>query len=529
MKKVSFSALVLVLALCLLTLAACDGLNGEETTEEHICSFGEWAIIKEATCTKMGEQERTCACGEKETQNIDALGHNYKSAVTEPTATKNGLAVYTCSECGDSYNEVIKPIDFTVNSRNRTKIGYTGEMGEQLIIPDVFCDNDGIWYRVTGIYDRAFEDCSNLTSITIPDGVTSIDDRAFEECSALTSVIFGENSQLTSIGDYAFEECSALTSVNFGENSQLTSIGGSAFEECSALTSVIFGENSQLTSIGSCAFNGCSGLTSITIPDSVTSIGPDAFNGCIDVIQIENGISYVGKWIIDCDNDATQAVIREDTVGIGGHAFWGCDLLTSITIPNGVISIGNAVFVDCKNLTSVVFEENSQLTSIGCFAFDGCSSLKSITIPDGVTIIDLQVFKDCSSLTSITIPDSVTHIGKEAFYNCYSLTSITIPDSVEVINDYAFDGCSSLTSIAFGENSQLTNIFNYAFSGCSSLTSIIIPDSIMGIGHYVFNDCSSLTTVYYMGSEEEWAEIIIGWDNPYLTNATIVYNYVPEE
>ena len=151
----------------------------------------------------------------------------------------------------------------------------------------------------------------------------------------------------------------------------------------------------------------------------------------------------------------------------GESAFRFCSSLTSITIPDGVTSIGNAAF-SYTGLKSITIPDS--VTSIGKFAFYNCTSLTSITIPDGVTSIGESAFLSCSSLTSITIPDSVTSIGESAFYGCSSLTSITIPDSV-------------------------TSIGNSAFSYCSRLTSIMIPDSVTSIGDYAFRNCSSLKTI----------------------------------
>ena len=122
----------------------------------------------------------------------------------------------------------------------------------------------------------------------------------------------------------------------------------------------------------------------------------------------------------------------------------------TVTIEDGVTSIGSYAFYYCTSLTSVTFGDNSALTSIGSYAFEYCTSLTSITIPDGVTSIGDYVFYCCSSLTSITIPDAVTSIGDYAFYYCTSLTSITIPDAVTSIGDHAFYNCSltSVTSLA---------------------------------------------------------------------------------
>ena len=246
---------------------------------------------------------------------------------------------------------------------------------------------------VTSIGDSAFRSCSSLTSIVIPNSVTSIGDRAFWYCDSLTSINIPDG--VTSIGEYAFYNCDSLTSITIPDS--VTSIGGCAFEGCSSLTSITI--PNSVTSIGNYAFSSCSSLTSITIPEGVTSIGIEAFSGT-NLIQKENGVSYVDKWVVNCDSSVVgQVQLRDNTVGIAAFAFAYCDSLTSITIPDSVTSIGFQAFLECR-------------------------ALKSITILEGVTSIGRYAFENCDSLTSIVIPDSVTSIGDYVFSACFSLRSI---------------------------------------------------------------------------------------------------------
>ena len=165
--------------------------------------------------------------------------------------------------------------------------------------------------------------------------------------------------------------------------------------------------------------------------------------------------------------------------------------IQTVTISDGVTSIGDGAFAGCQLLKSI--EIPGSVQSIGEYAFNNCSDLTSITIPDGLKSIEEGTFSGCRSLTQVEIPNSVTSIGDSAFVVCRSLTSIEIPDGVESIGDSAFAGCSSLTSIKIP--SSVTSIKDSAFEGCSSLTSIEIPDGVESIGDSAFAVCSSLTSV----------------------------------
>ena len=250
------------------------------------------------------------------------------------------------------------------------------------------------------------------------------------------------------------------------------------------------------------------------------------------------------------------------------YAFYGCNNLTSVTLPHGVTSIGNSAFYNCSGLTSVTI--GNSVTSIGDSAFNHCTSLTSVTIGNSVTSIGSYAFGSCSGLTSVTIPDSVTSIGSTAFYNCSGLTSVTIGNSVTSIDSFAFEGCSSLTSVtipasvtSIGSNpfaycdllesitvdpgntvysspngcnaiiktadhllvlgckntvipNDVTTIYGHAFYGCIGLTSIEIPASVSNIYTSAFNRCSNL-------------EEIRVWALTPPAAFTLCFNYVPTD
>ena len=364
---------------------------------------------------------------------------------------------------------------------------------------------NGTTYSVTSIGWNAFEGCSGLTSIEIPNSVTSIGSYAFRGCSGLKSVVIPYG--VTSIGYNAFYECSGLTNVVIPYS--VTSIEEYTFYECSSLTNVVI--PNSITSIGYYAFYNCSALTSITIPNSVTSIGYNAFEGCsgLTSIEIPNSVTSTGK-----------------------YTFYRCSGLTSVTIPNSVTSIGEGAFFDCSGLTSIVIPNS--VTSIGSDAFSGCSGLTSVVIGNSVTSIGESAFYWCSGLTSIEIPNSVTSIGNFAFSFCRNLktvinySSLTITKgssdngglgyyAAYIINApnglidgdfvwYTNDDGRYVLARYLGDDTELILptyykgknyiIGNYAFVGCTGLTSVTIGGNVTSIGSSVFEGCSGLTAVY---------------------------------
>ena len=215
-----------------------------------------------------------------------------------------------------------------------------------LEIPQSVTQNvTGITYKVIAIGDCAFENCTQLTSITIPESVTSIGVGVFSGCSRLNSVMIPEG--VTIIGSSAFSGCTQLTSVTIPES--VTSIGGYAFANCYGLSSVTI--PGTVTSIGVGVFSSCYALSSVTIPENVTSIGDYAFRGC---------------------SRLSSVTIPESVTTIGYYAFYRSGL-SSVTIPESVTTIGGYAFANCFRLSSVTISES--VTFIGDYAFANCTKL----------------------------------------------------------------------------------------------------------------------------------------------------------
>lgn len=162
----------------------------------------------------------------------------------------------------------------------------------------------------------------------------------------------------------------------------------------------------------------------------------------------------------------------------------------SITIPGSVTNIGSE-FSHSTGLTSVTLLDG--VTSIGDRAFAGCSGLTEITLPGSVTNIGESAFARCKGLRAITIPGSVKSIGEGAFWSCRGLTSIAIPGSVKSIGVRAFGNCRDMTSITL--SGGVTSIGRSAFVYCTGLTEITIPDSVTSIGGGAFLLCRGLTKI----------------------------------
>lgn len=176
---------------------------------------------------------------------------------------------------------------------------------------------------------------------------------------------------------------------------------------------------------------------------------------------------------------------------IGKSTFYGCEDITSVTIPGSVKTIETFAFNGCKGITSISIPAN--VKTIGQAAFAHCTALKSVTLPDGIQEIITAAFSGCTALQSIDIPAGVKTIGQWAFADCTALQSIDIPASVKTIGWGAFWDCKALKSVTLPNGIQ--EIGKSVFRGCTALQSIDIPASVKTIGKWAFEKCTALKTV----------------------------------
>ena len=376
---------------------------------------------------------------------------------------------------------------------------------------------------LSSIGANAFNNCTGLTLITLPNTLTSIGNYAFYNCSGLIGGLTIPNA-VTTIGDYAFYNCSGFMGLLTIGNS-VTSIGNYAFYGCRNFTGSINIPNSVVT-IGSYAFQGCTAFWgTLTIGNSVASIGSYAFSGCTGLvgdIVIPNSVISIGSnAFYDCHSFGGTLTIGNSVTTIGSSAFYNCYGLTgNLVIPNSVTSIGNSAFYYCHGFTGALIIGNS-VTSIGSSAFYNCYGfVGTLTIGNSVTSIGSSAFYNCYGFTgNLDIPNSVTSIGSSAFEFCDGFVggSLTIPSSVTSIGGDAFYYCTGFSEIYYNVTSHADiseGYYNYPFESCgghlnignnvvripanmfrnANFTGILtIPSSVVAINDNAFNNCWHLT------------------------------------
>lgn len=424
--------------------------------------------------------------------------------------------------------------------------GFTGD----LVIPDsikriedkVFSGGkfDGNLYlpeNLEFIGGYAFENCTFTGDVVIPDSVTSMESNIFNGCtgndlvlgtgvpdipeSAFNNTRFtGEliiPEGITSIGGGAFGGAGFPGDLILPDS--LVTIGNMAFYGAKFSGSLIMGDG--LVSIGSEAFCGTCFTGDLTVGASLTTVGSNAFYGLTSEPKFQGDLTindasfpaFAGNWGLLAGSylagDVT--ILKGD---IPDDMFYRTKHEGTLTLGEGVTSIGNDAFINCTGLTGPLVLPES-LESIGDGAFNGCTGFTSLTVSDSISSIGAKSFYGCTGLTgTLNIPDTVTSIGEYAFYNCSGLTgdlhisagmstiepytfygctgltgALTLHDGIYAVADYAFYGCTGLTSLDLGEGVLVLG--PYAFTGCTGFGgSLVIPDSVQTMGDYVFDGCA---------------------------------------
>lgn len=316
-------------------------------------------------------------------------------------------------------------------------------------------------------------------SVTIPSTVNRIADSAFYGNKNIQSV---DLSGVSVIGNDAFRNCVNLKTVSGYDN--VSSCGAYAFYGTAFLTDYTATDLVMGSVLVSSKAKG-----SYIVPSNVRSIAPYAFSKNTDItsVTIGDGVMSVGEGAFWNCTALKTVTVSSQVSYIGALAFEGTAFLTSNT--KEFFVLGNGILVDYAGSATAVTVPNT-VKQIGAGAFYNNTKITSVTIPASVSGIGMRAFAGCTALKSVALPSNLTLIDKEAFSTCKAITSIEIPASVSVIGESAFISCEKLKTVKYFTSADISRGM---FANCKGLTSFMMASKPKKIGDYAFYNCSSLS------------------------------------
>lgn len=351
-----------------------------------------------------------------------------------------------------------------------------------------------------------FKSVTGLTRVDIPDVFPNhmIPNYTFSACAELVTANILEGT--TTLGGYTFQDCGALATISLPES--LDEIMGYAFQRCTNLTGVDL--PSSMTLIRQDAFTGCSSLGDITIPADV-KLESGAFRGSTltSVTWPEKPVGTIENQPFGTQNQVKSMYFPSWMTRIPDNICGSWRGLESVTIHDGVTSVGMNAFSNCTALTSIdlgntleVIEEQGlincgmseirlpgSLREIRGNAFMACNSLQSVEFPEGLEVLATNAFRQCQALATAKFTGGPVEIGDRTFYECPVLESVYLPSKLTNIGKEAFYNCSKLKNLCEPSGtdfpSDLKVIGEYAFRACTSLEKITLPpDAHIGSGAF---------------------------------------------